>query len=124
MNEVELLKLQVEALEKLIRVKQETIAELEKQLNLARTNPVTIQYLPNPNTILIPSVWTTPVVDICQHEYPFPWHSISPPPCKKCGKTASQWTVTCDSAVSGILSIDNSGSIPGTATFLGGTQHE
>jgi len=82
MNELELLKMQVEALEKLVRLKQETITELERQLSL---RPL-FQPLPQ---ISIPSVW-----QVCQHEYPNPWGGTTPPPCKKCGQSAPNYTIT------------------------------
>lgn len=28
-----------------------------------------------------------PFIGTCFHEYPFPWNSTTPPPCKKCGYT-------------------------------------
>lgn len=28
------------------------------------------------------------------HEYPFPWHSISPAACKKCGKLSESYPIT------------------------------
>jgi hypothetical protein len=86
MTEVELLKLQIEALEKLVKIKQDTVAELERQLTL---RPL-FQPLPQ---ISIPSVWQ---VDPCQHEYPETWGGTVPPSCKKCGKSMTPYyTVTC-----------------------------
>ena len=81
MTDVELLKMQVEALEKLIRIKQDTIAELEKQLALKN--------LPN---VTITSQWQ---VDPCQHEYPTMWGGTTPPYCLKCGKQSyPSYTIT------------------------------
>ncbi len=37
----------------------------------------------------------------CLHEYPNPWHGITPPPCKKCGLVANSYQVTCHGGQSG-----------------------
>jgi len=43
--------------------------------------------------ISIPSVFGP--VDICQHDFPSPWHGTIPPSCMKCGQQAyGSWTIT------------------------------
>lgn len=83
MTDVELLKMQVEALEKLVKIKDDTISELQNQLTLSRTH--NIQYLPWPQVINIPSVWQVPQVT-CQHEYPSLWAGTGLLSCLKCGQ--------------------------------------
>lgn len=47
--------------------------------------------------ISIPSVWGHQ--DLCTdgqpHDWNYPWNAITPAPCKKCGKPAQTYTVTC-----------------------------
>jgi len=40
--------------------------------------------------------YTVPFMDLeeCYHEYPNPWHSITPPHCIKCGKQAPEHIIT------------------------------
>jgi hypothetical protein len=46
-----------------------------------------------------PSVWTYSPVEPCldgePHDYPYYWYTSVPAPCKKCGRTANQYTITC-----------------------------
>jgi len=74
---------------KLIEELQIKVTLLESQIALLK-----------PNTVSVPTVWTSPhttQLDTCQHEYPNPWLGITPPSCKKCGQQAYQYTVTCSS---------------------------
>ena len=93
MTNEEILEKQVQALEKLLQLKQAIVEELEAKvcrLEIERINSP----LPQVN---IPSCWPADPcpVDGLYHEYPFPWHSITPAPCKKCGKqSAPNFTVT------------------------------
>lgn len=79
-----LLKEQIEELENIIALKDRRIRELERMLDPAP---------PASDTVYIPTVFGP--VQECQHEYPLPWHGITPPPCKKCGKLAEVYTITC-----------------------------
>lgn len=44
--------------------------------------------------VLLPNI-TQYKVNECEHDYPFPWHSVLPPYCNKCGERAPQTTITC-----------------------------
>lgn len=77
----------------LIQELQQKVALLEAQM-----------YGKQDREITLPSVWpwSQPAIspiDLCtdgqHHEYPFPWHSTAPAPCKKCGKQAQTYTITC-----------------------------
>lgn len=61
-----------------------------------------------PTPLRLPSQWITDNTgyidpNACpmggQHQYPFPWGAITPPNCKKCGKAADTYTVTCQGGV-------------------------
>jgi hypothetical protein len=63
----------------LIKELQDKVALLEVQMSGKQDRPG-----------YVPSVWTLntcPAGGVC--EYPFPWHSISPAPCKKCNQVPS-----------------------------------
>jgi hypothetical protein len=80
----------------LIQDLQKRVTQLEKSLSEThqvsdQLRPVGPGIFPEP-TIFIPSVWE---YDPCVHEYPNPWMATIPPSCKKCGKQAPTWTVTC-----------------------------
>lgn len=74
MDELQVLREQIELLKKIV----DTQDKLIKELQIRTINP----FLPHTPVISIPSMWP---VETCQHEYPFPWCGITPPPCKKCG---------------------------------------
>jgi len=113
MTNEQILEKQVEALEKLLQIKQAIIEEHEAKIGrleaerynipngfpgIPWTGPGLVQpFMPLQHPINVPSVWTVdPCTDGGLHDYPFPWNSTSPPSCKKCGKMGhqSQWTVT------------------------------
>jgi len=116
MDEKEILQRQVDALEKLLQIKEAIIQEHEAKITrleseeLLRKFPQFPQmpqapYIspPIPPQINIPSVWQhDPCTDGGLHQYDFPWHSTSPQPCKKCGKTLPQpsWTITSSNTAS------------------------
>ena len=108
MDEKEILQRQVDALEKLLQIKEAIIQEQEARITKLE-NAALIEKFPQfpgvqfpqipppPFMPSIPSVWQVdPCSDGQLHEYDFPWHSTSPQPCKKCGKTMPQpsWTIT------------------------------
>lgn len=80
----EILKKQIEALEKLLSIKDKIIEDLEKRLQNQN-----IQITPYTETTVSPFL-----VEVCQHEYPFPWNATIPPNCKKCGQQAQPYVVT------------------------------
>lgn len=57
MNELELLKLQVEALEKLVKIKDDTISALQTQITLKPAAPIQYVYWYYPYYNVIPSQW-------------------------------------------------------------------
>lgn len=72
-----------ELLDKVNRMELE-IVSLKKQL--ADAQPV---YYP-PLQVNDPNLCT----DGKPHEYPYPWHSTTPAPCKKCGKLSETYKIT------------------------------
>ena len=76
MNELEILKEKIELLQKIIDTQTQLIGEIRKTVPL--------------QVVSIPSVWQVP----CQHEFPFPWYGVTPPPCKKCGQLGMGYTIT------------------------------
>ncbi len=87
MTELDILKKQIEALEKLVDVKDRIISDLEKR----RANPMPLF----PQVFGSPRVHQPAYLPECSHEYPTPWFGITPPPCNKCGQEAPSYTVTC-----------------------------
>jgi hypothetical protein len=97
MDEKEILQRQVDALEKLLQIKEAIIQEQDSKISKLENEQV-IRFPQMPQSppafpqqpVWIPSVWTH---DPCpanaggHHEYRNPWHSINPQPCIKCGKT-------------------------------------
>ena len=87
-----LLREQIKEMNKLLKLKDDRIRELEKKL-LDETMVRITQ--PTRQTVFVSSIWTS-----CVHEYdfaPYVGDIVSPPRCKKCG--VSQWgqmTVTSD----------------------------
>lgn len=70
----------VEKLEEIIREQQLVIEQLRLDLNNQRYTPTYPIPLDKRNPL------KPPFIVECEHEYPNPWHSINPAPCKKCGK--------------------------------------
>ena len=102
MTKEEILEQQVEALEKLLQLKQAIVEELEakiSKLSIKDFNyPQNIPWAaPLPIPPSFPSVFTPhdPCNDGGFHDYPAPWFGTVPPGCTKCGKQGSHlWTVT------------------------------
>lgn len=103
MDEKEILQRQVEALEKLLQIKEAIIVTQEEKISRLEREAVAypgINFPPPPphQPVFIPSIWQSPP-DVCPdgspHDYPNPWFSTQPAPCKKCGKLAPSFTVTC-----------------------------
>ena len=108
MTKEEILQEQIDAMEKLLKLKQAVVEELEKRVeklenDLAMNRMFPGIFAPPPNQINIPSVFT---VDPCpaggSHDYPTMWGGTTPPPCNKCGKASSTNTfaVTCTDGTS------------------------
>jgi|WetSurMetagenome_2_1015567.scaffolds.fasta_scaffold24707_7 hypothetical protein len=97
-----MLEAKIRMLEKIIEEQKAYIETLEKDLK-AR------QALPNLGTINIPSAWTVPSQDTCEHDYNYAWNATTPQPCKKCGKPINTYTVTYSNSVKdSVLVIDGS----------------
>lgn len=97
MTHEELLERQVEALEKLLQLKQAIIDELEgkvdklqQQLNPPSWTINTPNFQPFISTPSYPSWQCT---DGNPHQYPQVWNSVLPPHCSKCGAQAAGNTV-------------------------------
>ena len=115
MTNEEILEQQVDALEKLLQIKQAIIEEHEQKISRLQADrsigvPGTVintpwighpqPLMPQPG-INIPSFWP---VDPCSaggghHDFPYPWFSTQPACCTKCGKAAPNYstTSTCNS---------------------------
>jgi len=75
---------------------QERVAKLEKDNGYNKQYPWSTPSVP----IFQPYIQTIadPCIDGNYHDYPNPWNGITSPPCKKCGKQAASWTITCDTS--------------------------
>lgn len=107
MTNEEILEKQVEALEKLLQIKEAIIKEHESKIS-----QLEMERLYNPQPFIgrpysAPSVFTAdPCSDGGHHDYAYPWFSTSPQPCKKCSKVSPhQWTISSSNTV--ILEDDN-----------------
>lgn len=107
MTNEQLLEQQVEALEKLLKLKQAIVEELERKIDRLEgsipfgfPNPAHPINVPNP---FFPSVFH----DACPadphgiHQYPSLWGGTGPVPCTKCGKQMTSY------ATSGYSSTNN-----------------
>ena len=118
MTEKEILEKQVEALEKLLQIKEAIIQEQDSKIarleNEAIMAPYAKPYFPSVQQqvypapgLSTPSVWTPqdPCVDGAGHNFNYPWFSTNPQPCAKCGALAasSGWTVSS----SNVVELDN-----------------
>jgi hypothetical protein len=77
------LKKRVKELELLLEQKDQLIKQLLNELD--NKQPQVIPYFGNSDNLC---------TDGKPHEYPMPWHSLSPAPCKKCGKLSEQYPIT------------------------------
>src|SRR5271165_4206622 len=84
---------------KMILDLQERVSKLEKENGHNR------QQLWPQQPIFQPFMGTP--VDLCAHEYPVPWNSVLPAPCKKCGKASPSYTITCLEGTSGNVQVAN-----------------
>lgn len=96
MDEKEILQRQVDALEKLLQIKEAIIQEQEAKISKLEMDS---HFMPPPpqQPVFIPTVFQHDPcpLDGGHHEYHNPWFSTSPQPCKKCGRTLPQgWTIT------------------------------
>lgn len=88
---------------------QEDLADVRRELSYLRSS--------QPISVPIPMVYPAPgIFDQCPaggpHEYPFPWHGIIPPPCRKCGVQGHKMEITCsDSTTTATLSEEGNSTI-------------
>lgn len=92
MTNEQILERQVEALEKLLQLKEAVINELENKVDKLQGQQISIGNGSGYQPINVPSVWTTPqpswqCTDGQPHQYPQHWMSINAPCCTKCGQT-------------------------------------
>lgn len=107
MTNEEILEKQVEALEKLLQLKQAIIDEQDSKINKLEMEkihsqppyPINLPYIGNPAPM--PFIGggginfdPCPIGPIHTHDYPTMWHGTTPPPCSKCGKQSQASTVT------------------------------
>jgi hypothetical protein len=99
MTNEEILDKQVEALEKLIQLKQAVIEELENKISKMELERLTIPY---PHQINIPWIgggvggaggagYTNTCPDGLHHQYPSMWGGTTPPSCSRCGQSQPQY---------------------------------
>src|ERR1017187_565080 len=101
MTKEQILEQQVEALEKLLKLKQALVEELEAKVERMPFGGVIPGYYPG---VGLPSIQPQVGQGIqvmsqwCVHEYPSMWGSTTPPPCLKCGQQSFAPTVTYSGA--------------------------
>ncbi len=112
MTKEEMLQEQIDMMDKLLKLKQAVIDELEAKIVRLEMAPATIGAPwpgfpwpnPAPGLVNIPSVFGP--VDVCPsnpsglHDYPNPWNGTQPPCCKACGKPA--WSSSSGTILGGI----------------------
>lgn len=122
MTNEQILEQQVEALEKLLKLKQAVVEELEAKVSRLENSQL---YPGVINTPFIPYVRSpfTQVVDRCTvgpsfaHEYPSSWGGTTPPRCTKCGM--GQWAtsgVITSTSHAGVTTIGSGGCTGGVAS--------
>ena len=106
MTNEEILEQQVEALEKLLKLKQAIIEELEEKIRKSEFRDPHItnfsRITNNPNCC--------PIGPTTDHHYPIVWNGAQHPPCLKCGAVPSTFstnTAYSSSAISPIDTITN-----------------
>lgn len=92
---IQLLEQRIKDLERIIEMQDDIIKDLRKpRVDYKLSNPWDIigpGLVPQNDQIRIPFIRT---IEPCEHEYPSPWMSTTPPSCKKCGAMAVTYTVT------------------------------
>jgi hypothetical protein len=93
MTNEQILEKQVEALEKLLQLKEAVITELEAKVSRLQYPYGSLGGIGGP-AVSIPSVWTVPqntwqCTDGQPHTYPNPWGGTTSPHCTKCGMQAN-----------------------------------
>ena len=84
-----------ELLEIVVRL-QDRVNELEKRLDELEKQPFISDPFRTPELIPAgPPLGEDLCTDGGYHDYEFPWSATTPPSCKKCGKQAETFTITC-----------------------------
>jgi hypothetical protein len=82
----------------LIHDLQTQVADLQSQIAVLKVQLNSKQ----DRLVYTPSVWPHATLEACvdggSHEYPSPWHAITPAPCKKCGKLSQNYVITCSTS--------------------------
>lgn len=82
-------------LEKKVEKLEETIREQQLVIEQLRLDLYNQRYVPTyPIPLDKKNPLEPPFIVECDHEYPNPWFSVSPAPCKKCGKLSEQYPIT------------------------------
>ncbi len=87
------------------------INKMELEISVLKKQLADVQPYNYPPIPVINSNLCIDGIDGNDHQYPFPWHSILPPHCEKCGKQAPDYTITYDT---------NSGNVPWNFNKFGG----
>ena len=104
MTNEEILEKQVDALEKLLQLKQAVINELEKKLETSQHQQLNQPFYPH--TFTPQPYWICS--DGSYHSYPQYWTGTIPPSCTKCGLAQQNGGITV-TTTSGQLSISQDG---------------
>jgi hypothetical protein len=115
MTTEEVLEQQVEVLEKLLKLKQALIEELEAKVGrLEMENGLNrLGSVPWGQPIHVQSPFISvfdpcPIGPTTHHEYPLVWHGTIPPPCSKCGKPQNMGGAQAGGLAGGITGIGSS----------------
>ena len=120
MTNEEILEQQVEALEKLLQLKQAIINEQERKIEKLQNGEPNTSWQPwrSPNQlnpfgplVNLPSIQTFPPCSDGTYNHAFPqlWGGIHPPTCYKCGQPATSTNII-SSTTSGVITVTNAAS--------------
>ena len=113
MTDKEILEQQVDALEKLLQIKDAIIYEQERRIEKLEGKDSQFAPFTSPHFYGSGSItYTNACHDGLPHEYDSVWLSTGPQSCKKCGSLAApsiSTTLTCDTntAQAGTIKVDN-----------------
>lgn len=85
---------------KMIEILKEQVKELSRLLELKDKRIQELEFLVSQNKTI--TIFNTPNIIGCSHDYPSPWLSTTPPTCKKCGLQATNYiTLSTNTSASG-----------------------
>lgn len=89
---------------------EKRILELEKQVKNYDFMIELIQRQLDNQQPLYPNYPTITIgQDVCEHDYPNPWHSVEPPHCKKCGEQAPKFEITFGNTTGDVMDFNQFG---------------